>query len=76
MGVTLLPREGKVFDEVTDIVDCDMVIVMDRFDHEEVRCCEPKFLCVAGCSCPGSTVGACCHSIIYGKLLLPCCYVF
>ena len=37
MGISLRPREGKVFDEVTDIVDCDMVIVMDRFDHEEVH---------------------------------------
>eukprot|EP00803_Ostreobium_quekettii_P003329 evm.model.scf_547EXC.6 EVM.evm.TU.scf_547EXC.6 scf_547EXC:65618-75162(-) len=36
MGIELLPHEGKVFNEVTDIVECDLVIVMDRFDHEEV----------------------------------------
>lgn len=36
MGIPLRPRQARVFDEVVDIVNFDLVLVMDRFDHTEV----------------------------------------
>ncbi len=33
----LPPRQPRVFDEVNDIVSCDLVLVMDSFDAVEVR---------------------------------------
>lgn len=41
MGVQLAPRRARVFDEVNDIVGCDLVLVMDSFDATEVRCWQP-----------------------------------
>ena len=35
-GVQLRPRSVRVFDEVLDIVNFDLVIVLDHFDHTEV----------------------------------------
>lgn len=37
MGVPLVPRRARVFDEINDIVGCDLVLVMDSFDATEVR---------------------------------------
>ena len=37
MGVQLPPRRARVFDEVVDIVACDLVLVMDSFDAVEVH---------------------------------------
>ena len=34
--VQLRPRNVRVFDEVLDIVNFDLVIVLDHFDHTEV----------------------------------------
>ena len=36
-GLRLRPRNIRVFDEVVDIVNFDLVIVLDHFDHTEVR---------------------------------------
>ena len=36
-GLQLRPRNVRVFDEVVDIVKFDLVIVLDHFDHTEVR---------------------------------------
>jgi hypothetical protein len=35
-GLHLLPRQARVFDEVNDIVNYDLVLVMDSFDAVEV----------------------------------------
>ena len=35
-GLQLRPRNVRVFDEVLDIVNFDLVIVLDHFDHTEV----------------------------------------
>ena len=35
-GLQLRPRSVRVFDEVVDIVNFDLVIVLDHFDHTEV----------------------------------------
>ena len=37
MGVPLVPRRARVFDEINDIVGCDLVLAMDSFDATEVR---------------------------------------
>lgn len=37
MGLKLGKYQPKVFNEINDIVNCDMVFVMDRFDFDEVR---------------------------------------
>jgi hypothetical protein len=37
MGVPLVPRRARVFDEINDIVGCDLVLVMDSFDATEVH---------------------------------------
>ena len=39
-GLELPPRRGRCFDEVKDMVEYDLVLVMDKFDFEEV-CCPP-----------------------------------
>ena len=36
-GLTLPPRRPRTFDELTDIVAFDLVLVMDHFDCEEAR---------------------------------------
>ncbi len=36
MGLQLAPRRARVFDEINDIVSCDLVLVMDSFDAVEV----------------------------------------
>ena len=36
-GLQLRPRNVRVFDEVVDIVNFDLVIVLDHFAHTEVR---------------------------------------
>ena len=36
-GLQLRPRNVRVFDEVVDIVNCDLVLVLDHFDLTEVR---------------------------------------
>lgn len=38
MGLQLAPRRARVFDEVNDIIGCDLVLVMDSFDATEVGC--------------------------------------
>ena len=35
-GLPLAPRCARVFDEIVDIVNYDLVLAMDKFDHEEV----------------------------------------
>ena len=35
-GLQLSPRTLRCFDEVKDLVDYDLVLVMDKFDFEEV----------------------------------------
>ncbi len=37
--VSLKPRLPRVFDEVIDIVNFDLVLVLDHFDLTEVRPC-------------------------------------
>lgn len=36
-GLQLRPRNVRVFDEVVDIVNFDLVVVLDHFDLTEVR---------------------------------------
>lgn len=36
LGIALGAFHPRVFDEVNDVVECDMVLTMDRFDFEEV----------------------------------------
>lgn len=36
MGLQLEPRRSTQFDEVSDAVNCDMVVVMDSFDYQEI----------------------------------------
>jgi hypothetical protein len=42
MGVPLVPRRARVFDEINDIVGCDLVLVMDSFDATEVHLPSPQ----------------------------------
>ena len=35
-GLTLGPRVTRVFDELVDIVNVDLVLAMDRYDADEV----------------------------------------
>ena len=41
-GLALPPRRARVFDELVDIVDFDLVLVMDKFDFEEARSLIPR----------------------------------
>ena len=36
-GLQLPPKSQRCFDEVQDMVDYDLVLVMDKFDQEEVN---------------------------------------
>lgn len=36
-GLSLPARSNHCFDEIKDMVDYDLVLVMDKFDFEEVR---------------------------------------
>ncbi|GMH45637.1 hypothetical protein BSKO_13594 [Bryopsis sp. KO-2023] len=36
LGIEIGQFKPKVFDEIVDVVDCDLVLTMDRFDYEEV----------------------------------------
>ena len=36
-GISLGPRQARVFDEVLDIVTADLVLVLDHFDLTEAR---------------------------------------
>ena len=38
-GLTLEPKSQKCFDEIQDMVNYDLVLVMDKFDQEEVQLC-------------------------------------
>lgn len=38
-GLNLCRRNTQPFDEQADIVNYDLVLTMDHFDHEEVRLC-------------------------------------
>ena len=39
LGENAIVQSGSVFDQETDPIDSDLILVMDRFDREEVAEC-------------------------------------
>jgi hypothetical protein len=48
MGVPLVPRRARVFDEINDIVGCDLVLAMDSFDATEVHRPHHSIMIISG----------------------------